>query len=279
MKNNSINKISKILDEFLRDMKSSNKARNTIVNYRSDLKKFMNNCPENIENLNVEILRHHLDGLEYKSPTTKARHLSSLKKFLNWCYRKDLISANPILKIEQKKQIPLPALRKIEKIEIDRVLCSINIFNKNNQINKNNLKYRLIFTLMLEAGLKVYEALNIEYVNVEVETQTIFVTSSGEKRRIPLFSPESIKLFRLYTDKMEIKSGLIFKGGESRESLSYQALNKFWRKQCAKINANIKLQQLRDCYANELIKKGINIYVISKMLGHKNLQTTVKYLQ
>ncbi len=272
--------INRILNEFLQEMEISNKSRNTIVNYRSDLKSFMNDCRTDIENINVEILREHIKGLEYKSPTTKARHISSLKMFLNWCYKKDFISVNPLLKIEHNHQKTSFVPRKIEKNDIDTVLCSINIFNKNNSINKNNLKYRLIFTLMLESGLKVYEVLGLEYKDVEVDMQTIFVNIPSNKRRVPLFSSESIKLFRLYTDEMNIKSGLIFKGGETDDkSLSYQALNKFWRKYCAKIDADIKLQQLRDCYANELIKKGINICIISKMLGHKNLQTTVKYLQ
>lgn len=271
---------NKLLDEFLQEMKVCNKSKNTIVNYRSDLKSFLNSCPADIENINVETLREHLGGLNDKSPTTRARHISSLKTFLNWCYKKDFISMNPILKIENKCQKTALIPRKIEKNEIDKILCSINIFNRDNYINKNNLKYRLIFTLMLEAGLKVYEVLGLEYKNIEVETQTVFVNSIDSKRRVPLFSSESIKLFRLYTDEINLKSGLIFKGGETQDkSLTYQALNKFWRKSCKKAGVDIKLQQLRDCYASELVKKGINICVISQMLGHKNLQTTVKYLQ
>ncbi len=274
------NNVSKILDEFLQEMKVSRKSRNTIVNYRSDLKNFINSCPGDIENINVEILREHLGGLNDKSPTTRARHISSLKMFLNWCYKKDFITDNPILKLENTTHKPSLIPRKIEKNEIDKILCSIDIFNRDNSINKNNLKYRLIFTLMLEAGLKVYEVLNLECKNVEIETQTIFVNTAESKRRVPLFSSESIKLFRLYTDEVNIKSGLIFKGGDAQDkSLSYQALNKFWRKYRAKTGSDIKLQQLRDCYAAELVKKGINICVISRMLGHKNIQTTVKYLQ
>ena len=130
------NNIRKILDEFLYDMETSNKSRNTIVNYRSDLKGFMNSCPVDIDKLNVEILREHLNGLSHKSPTTKARHISSLKMFLNWCYKKDFIAVNPLLKIERKRQKTSSIPKKIEKNEVDRVLCSRNIFNKNNSVNK-----------------------------------------------------------------------------------------------------------------------------------------------
>ncbi len=259
----------KILDEFLLEMESSNKSRNTIVNYRSDIQNFLNKYPSGIENLTAEALREHLGGLSDRSSTTRARHISSLKKFLDWCYKKDFITDNPILKIEREKHKNSPAPKKVEKIEIQRIISSIN---------ENNLKYKLIFTLMLEAGLKVYEVLNLEYDDIEEKTRTIFVNSEPP-RRIPLFSSESIRLFRLYGEKFNIKKGFLFKGGEKQDkTLSYQALNKFWRKSCEKINPGIKLHQLRDCYARELVERGVNICIISQMLGHKNLQTTVKYL-
>ncbi|OGI00632.1 MAG: hypothetical protein A2Y25_04580 [Candidatus Melainabacteria bacterium GWF2_37_15] len=261
-----------MLDEFLLEMEMSHKSRNTIVNYRSDIKSFLNTCTAGIENLTTEELRRHISGLNHKSPTTRARHLSSLKKFLGWCYKRDFIPdnpiLNPILKIKREKPDNFE-IKKVKKSEIQRIISSIT---------DNNLKYKLIFTLMLEAGLKTYEVLNLEYENIETEIQTIFVNSECP-RRIPLFSPGSIKLFRVYTEKFNIKSGFLFKGGETQgKTLSYQALNKFWRKSCAKANADVKLYQLRDCYAKELVERGINICIIGQMLGHKNFQTTVKYM-
>ncbi len=263
------NKKPSILDEFLLEMETSNKSRNTIVNYRSDIKNFLDKNPSGIENLTVETLREHLGGLSHKTSTTRARHISSLKKFLDWCYKKDFIKDNPIIKIEREKHKNKNPLKTVDKNEINEIISSIDA---------GNIKYKLIFTLMLEAGLKVYEVLNLEYENIEAETSTVFVTS-GYRRRIPLFSSESIRLFKLYTDIFNIKKGFLFKGGEKQDkTLSYQALNKFWRKSCAKVNADVKLHQVRDCYAKDLVDRGINICIISEMLGHKNLQTTVKYL-
>ncbi|MDD3014586.1 MAG: site-specific integrase, partial [Candidatus Gastranaerophilales bacterium] len=114
---------------------------------------------------------------------------------------------------------------------------------------------------------------------IESETGTVLINSTP-KRRVTLFSSESVKLLELYKNEVGISSGLIFKGGETgSKSLSYQAVNRFWRKCCQKSGKNITLQQLRDYYARELIKKGFNIDVISKILGHKKIQTTVKYFQ
>ena len=255
-RNNSQN----MLDEFLLDMESSHKSRNTIVNYKSDIKHFLDKYPSGIENVTVELLREYLSGMSHKSPTTRARNISSLKRFLDWCYKKDFIIDNPILKIEREKQNNAFSSKKVEKSEIQAIISSIS---------EDNLKYKLIFALMLEAGLKVCEVLSLQCSDIEADTQSVFV-KSGQSRRIPLFSSESIRLFKLYTEKTNINSGLIFQ-------VSYQALNKFWRKCCARNKADIKLHQIRDCYAEALIERGINICIVSHMLGHKNLQTTAKY--
>lgn len=262
-------KTKRILEEFLMDMEISNKSRSTIVNYKSDINNFLTKYPKGIEKLTVEILREHLGGLSHKSSTTRARHISSLKNFLNWCYKKDFINDNPILKIEWEKQSISALPKKVKKDEIQKIISSIG---------ENNLKYKLIFTLMLEAGLKVYEVLNLEYENIETKTRTVFANSVCP-RRVPLFSSESIKLFNRYSEKFNIKKGFLFKGGERYcKTLSYQALNKFWRKCCAQNSMDVKLHQIRDCYAKDLVERGLNICIISQMLGHKNLQTTVKYI-
>jgi len=272
-------KAKKILENFLHELETLNKSKHTIINYRSDLTHFLENCSDNIDDLTVESLRQHLSGLDSKSPTTKSRHISSLKTFLNWCYKKDYIQNNPIHKIDKEKPKVCPAKsRSVNKNSIEKVICSINIFNQDNFIKVNNLKYRALFTLMLEGGLKISEALNLKLEDIETDTETILINSEN-KRRIPLYSSESIKLLRLYADELNIQYGLIFRGGENEDkSLTYQAVNRFWRKYCLKNGVNIKLQQLRDYYAYDLVKKGFNIGVISKLLGHRSIQTTIKYL-
>lgn len=272
-------KAKKFLEDFLKEMEDANRSHHTIINYRSDIIRFLENCSNGIDNLTVEFLRNHLDGLDSKSLTTQSRHISSLKSFLNWCYRKDYIHDNPIHKIDNRKFKVPQSLKKIDKNSIEKVICSINIFNSDNSINLNNLKYRFLFTLMLESGLKICEILNLRLEDFEIETETIFVNSEN-KRRVPLYSAESIKLLKLYVNEANIKFGFIYKGGENKDkSLSYQAVNRFWRKCCTKNGADIKLQQLRDYYAQELIKKGYSIDIVSRLLGHKNMQTTVKYMQ
>jgi len=272
-------KNSRILENFLLEMEKSNKSHNTIVNYRSDIVHFLENCSQGINDITVETLRQHLGGLNSKSSTTKARHMSSLKTFLNWCYRKDYINSNPIFKIndDEKPKIESTPVN-INKNSVEKVICSIEIFSHAGSVNINNLKYRLLFTLMYEAGLKVSETLNLKFEDINTETETIFV-NSGLKRRIPLHSAESIKLLRLFTDELKITSGLIFKGGDdTQKPLSYQSVNRFWRKCLLNQHIEIKLQQLRDCYALDLLKRGFNINIVSKLLGHKNIQTSIKYL-
>lgn len=260
-------------------MQVSNKSRHTIVNYRSDINYFLEHCPADIKNLNIETLRNHLDGLNSKSPTTVARHISSLKTFLNWCYKKDYILNNPIYKIEHiKPEKQTTNIEVADKNQIEKAICSISIFNNDNSINLNNLKYRFLFTLLLETGVKVSESLNLSTTDVNMETNVILISSQNRDRAIEC-TADLMNLYRLFIHESSIEPGLIFKGGENLgKPLSYQAVNRFWRKTCKNINPSLTLQHIRDCYAQELVKKGYDINFISKILGLKNIQNAVKYL-
>jgi site-specific recombinase XerD len=43
------------------------------------------------------------------------------------------------------------------------------------------------------------------------------------------------------------------------------------------LNQNIHLHSLRHSFASNLVKKGENLWKISKLLGHTNISTTEKY--
>jgi integrase len=47
----------------------------------------------------------------------------------------------------------------------------------------------------------------------------------------------------------------------------------------AGINKNITFHNFRHTFATILLNKGTDVYTVSKMLGHKNIQTTLKYLK
>ncbi len=61
--------------------------------------------------------------------------------------------------------------------------------------------------------------------------------------------------------------------------MSYQAAQQLWAKYCKLADVKCSLHQLRHAHATELINDGISLATIRKRLGHKNMQTTLRYAQ
>jgi integrase len=52
-----------------------------------------------------------------------------------------------------------------------------------------------------------------------------------------------------------------------------------WAAYCAKAGILCTLHQLRHTHATELVNDGVSLATLRKRLGHKNLQTTLRYAE
>ncbi len=52
-----------------------------------------------------------------------------------------------------------------------------------------------------------------------------------------------------------------------------------WATYCASAGVNATLHQLRHTHVTELVNDGVSLATIRKRLGHKNLQTTLRYAE
>ena len=95
-----------LIDDFLMDLEISRRSRHTIKNYRSDLGRFQKFIIEQGRPLDIVLIRSYLGTLQNVAPATRARHHSALKTFFEWCYRQDLIPANPMGKFRPPKVSP-----------------------------------------------------------------------------------------------------------------------------------------------------------------------------
>ena len=61
--------------------------------------------------------------------------------------------------------------------------------------------------------------------------------------------------------------------------MRYQSVQERWSGYCARAGVRCTLHQLRHTHATELINGGVSLATIRKRLGHKNLQTTLRYAE
>jgi site-specific recombinase XerD len=144
-----------------------------------------------------------------------------------------------------------------------------------------NRQDRLMIALCFEAGLRIDELRNVQYEDFRYTT--LDVIGKGSKHRITYVSPElkqQIDEWMLFNGWRE---GYIFRplrfgipGGryENIDSVRERIKAVF-----AAFGIKMNPHMLRHAFALNLLENGCSIRAIQKLLGHSNIETTMKYLQ
>ena len=267
--------LRQLLDDFLDDLANAGRSRHTLVNYRCDLRRLLDATPGGLHAIDTVHLRRFFLALAGKAPATRARIQSSVNAFLTWCFRHDLIAANPMQKLE-RVSVPEPLPRPVEQRAIRKILDAIP---------RANLRDRLLFTLIAETGCRVAEALGIyaeDLLLTPDDEQIVIRGKGGRSRTVMLYAaPESLKLLRRFLRTTRITSGALFRGdparGGSSRPIHYRTAHKAWNRYCAKARVQANIHALRHSFATRLINEGVSLGVVRKLLGHRNMQTTLRY--
>lgn len=174
-------------------------------------------------------------------------------------------------KLRQNK----PTIEVIPKRTIKR------IFNhyENNLNNQVDLRSYIMFRLLLETGVRIYELLNIKVEDIHKELLTIHVKITKTKEeRFVLISKTTMGYIEIYIYKYLIKGHLL--QNLSGNKLSYRAVDKLISrlKRKLRINRSISHHKWRHTFANNYIANGGDTASLQRLLGHRNLSTTEKYL-
>lgn len=262
---------------FLQSLKLKDYSDETIRGYNSDLKgfnKFLSsqyNTSIYLDEITVEDIEAYLQYLadvRKLQPKSRNRYLSSISSMLTYAVKKEWITKNPALVVDNAKVIEKPKVALTEK-EIDKLV---------EVIDKPIIKTAIIF--MAKSGLRVNETINIKKDEIDINTNTIHVVGKGGKYRgVPIAQTLKPVLIHYLEEIRDSDSEYLF-ATKKTGRLSAQYINRElviateklgWTKQ-------ITNHTLRRSFATNLYLKGVSLLAIQKLLGHESLKTTSIYL-
>jgi len=259
-------KKQEILENFEKRLRIENYSVQTIRNYVSALKLFL----EYILKLHLkDVTDKEIQNYLYYCKTEKNYSYSSMKQVIatiSYLYKKIFNKPIPeVLNIELRKPHNLPTV--LSTKEISKIL----------HVTKN-LKHKTIQLLIYSGGLRLGELINLEIGDIDSETMKIHVKQGkGKKDRYIMLSENVLKLLREYYKIYKPKKFIIEgqKGGKyspkSVQALFKRALQKSGIKKKATVHT------LRHSFATHLLDDGTDIRYIQELLGHKRLETTQIY--
>jgi len=130
------------------------------------------------------------------------------------------------------------------------------------------------FRLIIYTGCRLGEVLSLKWDDVDFDDCCLRLSDSKTgKRTIPL--NESAMIVLSNTQKIE-GNPYVFCGDKPGTHLfSVQAMWGRIRKQAG--ITDVRIHDLRHSFASFMIKNGVSLFEVSKLLGHRNINTTMRY--
>ena len=267
------------LDAFLAHLGvERNLSQMTIQSYQEDLRHFIAWLDErklDLKELTPTLLDEFLTmtagQVEY-SPTSVARHFSSLRGFLKYMqnqgeydYSTESMLANP------KLGHYLPEY--LTREEVDSVFESATN-------GKNPLRDTALFELMYSAGLRISETLGIKLSQLDLDNEWLTPIGKGNKQRlIPLGSKakenlrEWIECGRPLTHP-ETDNVILNNRGKP---MSRMGAWKIVQQHTAHLSKQVSPHTFRHSFATHCLEAGMDLRVLQELLGHADISTTQIY--
>lgn len=143
----------------------------------------------------------------------------------------------------------------------------------------DNLKHKALIATAYSAGLRVSEVVNLKISDVNSDRMQIFIArAKGKKDRVVTLSSFALKILREYYKKYKPKHWL-FEGQESGECYSSRSAQEIFKAACKRIGipASMTFHSLRHSFATHLLENGTDIKYIQEILGHNDINTTLRY--
>lgn len=269
--------ITKAKNKFSEHLKKSGRSLHTIRSYEGHLNELIDFLLElkksHIHLVTKEDLEKYIGKLAKKGKNTKTLNLKTvaLKSFFKFLELNEYITKNPAAALKYLK----------EKETKPRVLSMVE-YRALRDATKDDLRYHAIIELMLQTGIKIGEVSRIKIKDVKEENH-LKLDVRDEKMRvsrtIPLNSPAKKSIDEYILNKPRVKSDYLFitKSGKMIDPRNIRmAISRYYKK--AGI-CDARVHDLRHTFCAHHIRKGTSLTAIAYMAGHKNLNTTKKYLE
>lgn len=230
----------------------------TVRNYSFFVQKFLGKTTKPANELTSDDAKLYLSDLfDTKSKNTIMLAAAALKFFYVEILKKDFADVRV-----PKKDKKLPSV--LNQDEVRKLIDATD-----------NVKSRLIISLLYSGGLRVSELVKLKVGDVNFDDKTGWVRSGkGSKDRLFTISENLAKEINDYLKDRGYQ--YVFSKDEPLTTRNIQKIIALTKRR-AGIDKKVTPHTLRHSFATHLLEQGTDIRVIQTLLGHSSLNTTQVY--
>lgn len=259
-------------------------SKKTIITYENTFNKFFYTTEildirsvtrQSIESYIIEGKR-----LNNWAAKTIRNHLLYLSLFFDWAIQNNIIQENPVKDISRPK-LPKKLPRSLSKQQAFDLLD----WTRNYPYYYQFERYRstAILATFIFTGIRLRELYNLQMVDLDIKDRKILIVRSGKgnKDRIIPLNNRLIDFLHPYLrarEKLGRTTPYFFTALRQNKKMgdsTVKCLVEKIRKHCG---IYFTPHMLRHTFATLMLEGGCDIYSLSKMLGHADIQTTTIYL-
>jgi site-specific recombinase XerD len=271
MKTINIRDAHKAFTDFLKAKKHSNA---TILAYGKDIDQLAGFLEElqkqNVHEVNQEDLQAFMgkmSGAGY-TPKSISRKLNSTRTFYRFLKVNEYITDDPSLLVSHPRyELAPPRILKPTEYRALRDAA------------RNDPRMFAIIELLLQTGIRIGELADLRLSDVQGDSLHISPFEKHEERVVPLNRPAKEALNRYLKARPQVQNDHIFITKSGKPFLVRNirtAIERYFR--MAEIES-AKVNDLRHTFVAHHLKHGVSLVLLSKVLGHKRISTTERYLQ
>lgn len=266
-------------------------TKNAYINYCAEFLKFLSPAYDvDLELIVPTHIEEFMEAISYKgnkktSVSIRSSKLSALKTFFAFLKDRKIIVNNPAEGIRPPKSKGLKPVLYLTEKEIKEVEDTIKEGVGSQRAKNYQKKWRsrdlAIYFLFLTTGVRVEALAEIDVNDIDFSTGKLVVVEKGEQE-VSQHLPESVMGY--INEWMQDREKML-KGKEEKalfinirlERLTSYGIRDLIKKYTANLDKKITPHKLRSTYATMVYQKTNDIYLVSSLIGHKNVNTTKRY--
>ena len=201
------------------------------------------------------------------SPAAQNRKYACVKSFLKWLFIEGLIEKD----LQTQVRLPQVPHRLPYYLSVDEALCLVRTVQKakKDHFTPENQRDLILILLLYGGGLRVSEACELNWKQVDFGKGVLRIKGKGRKERLCVLPEVALTELK----RCRQKSDLVFKKLSPRKV--YNRVKHWGQK--AGISKPISPHILRHSFATHLLNSGSDLRSLQELLGHESLSATQKY--
>jgi integrase/recombinase XerD len=214
-----------------------------------------------------------------RSFNTQRCHLTAVREFFRWCYRKKHLNFNPASEIElprSERRLPRTVLN---PQQVEQVMAVVDLNEP------EGIRDRVILETLYSTGIRRQELANLSIYDVNLSHGTVMVRlGKGKKDRLVPIGERAIRWIEKYIAEAR---PMLVKGHDPQslflnsdgEPCTASNLSTWVRKyvQMSGVAPQGACHLFRHAMATAMLDQGADLRFIQKMLGHASLESTQLY--